>query len=252
MSVQREHMWSAYLDGELSASEAAEFDQTLTPAEKDLLQSEVRFERALGDVLSRGGACPEDVWQRTMSAVSTLGGPSSRSTRGRWFGGLAAAAVALICAAGYYQTVLAVPGFLRMKEDSIEELRAELIAPSSDVAQVNDFLHNHGVTLTLYPAPEGKKFRFHQSPELLGASERSYRGEHVPEILYECCGKPVKLVILPRNSVAADAARKAIKRDAVCEYRTIGDYIVVVVGTHTSRGILDLLNENGPGTVHEV
>ena len=47
----REQLWQAYLDGELSACEAAQFETTLSEAERRRLAAELRFDRALADRL---------------------------------------------------------------------------------------------------------------------------------------------------------------------------------------------------------
>lgn len=252
MSMQRENLWSAYLDGELSASEAAEFDQSLTAVEKERLQGEVRFERALGDILSRGGSCPDDVWTRTTAAISKRGGRVTRRTPFWQLGAMAAAAVvALSAGAAVYQSYFATPEFLC--EHSMGDVLAELNLPSSDVGEVNDFLHSHGVSLTLNAATQGVRGRRgHHTPALVGATEAEYHGERVTEVMYECCGKPVKVVIATKNGSAANAVRKAIERDGVTDFRSIGDYIAVTVGTHPSRGILDLLSEDDREILQQV
>jgi len=240
-------MWSAYLDGELSASEAAEFDQSLSPEEKDLLQGEVRFERALGEFLGRGGACPEEVWQRTATALPKPGTANPWWMPTRQAGVfLAAAAVLLIVAGPMYQRYFATPEFLLMNERSTRDVRGVLDVYSDDVSEINEFLHSHGVALTLDRRPQPGNER--HVAKLMGASEELYRDERVTEVLYECCGKPIKVIIAPKDGVAAEAVRKAIKRNAVRDYRTVGDYVAVTVSSHPSRGLLDLLSEEDDGT----
>ena len=70
-----------------------------------------------------------------------------------------------------------------------------------------------------------------------------YAGETVAQLVYECCGKPVKVVIVPKHSEAAAAIRRAIDEGNVQEFRTIGDYLTVAVSNHYAHGLLDMLSE---------
>ena len=54
MSMDREKLWQAYLDGELSIAETSEFEATLNAEERDRLQAEKSFESGLADALSEG------------------------------------------------------------------------------------------------------------------------------------------------------------------------------------------------------
>jgi anti-sigma factor RsiW len=241
--MQREHMWSAYLDGELSASEAAEFDQSLTPHEKELLQSEVRFEGAMGEFLGRGGACPRDVWQRTVAALPKPAGgmpwwmPTWQATVF-----LVAAALMVTLAGPLYRTYTATPEFLAVNETSRSAGVARLGIASDNVSEVNEYLHSHGITLTLSTGPQLGNGR--HVAKLMGASEELYKDERVTEVLYQCCGKPIKVVIAPKDGMAAKAVRKAIERNEIQDFRTIGGYVAVTVSRHPSSGLLDLLSED--------
>ncbi len=244
MSMQREHRWSAYLDGELSASEAAEFDESLTLEEQQRLQAEVRFEGALGEFLSQGGECPNDVWHRATKALARKGGriPWWMPTRhAATF--VAAAAVMLIVAGVVYRVQFATPAFLSLANGDYPTAESRLALNTGDLSEVNEYLHTHGIALVLH-APS-KHYHVHgaRGRELRGASEASYKGETVTEIMFECCGRPLKVVIVPKTGPAAGAVRRAIERDQVQEFRSIGDYVAVTVGRHPAHGLLDLLSD---------
>ena len=57
--THRDKMWMACLDDALSASEAADFDKTLTGAERDRLAAERRLESAIADKLGEAAPCPD-------------------------------------------------------------------------------------------------------------------------------------------------------------------------------------------------
>ncbi|MCC6491278.1 MAG: hypothetical protein IT364_27560 [Candidatus Hydrogenedentes bacterium] len=242
MSTQRERMWSAYLDGELSASEAADFDQSLTAAEKEQFQAEVRLEGCLGEALSQGAACPEETWKRTRAAVQALNGQPARRVTPWWLGAYGVAAVLALTFAGVvYQAYFATPSFLDCSEPSADSLVASLELKADSLGAVNDYLHSHGIALTL-TSTHGKSGGRH-SQELLGVCEEDYQGEPVAQLVYECCGKPVKVVIAPKEGQAAAAIRRAIDANRVQEFRTIGDYLAVAVSNHYAHGLLDMLSE---------
>lgn len=253
MSTQQDNLWSAYLDGELTASEAAAFDSSLSPTERERLQAEVRFETAMGEILGRASGCPADVWDRTIGAISTSTARPSRETPWRQFGALAVAAV-LMLTAGFavYRSVFALPAFL--DGDLAPDALTHLEIASSDVREVNAYLHDHGVTLTLHPFGDGEQFTRpgHHTVVLLGASEEEFAGDQVAEIIYECCGKPIKVIVAPKSGPVGDAVRKAIRMDAVRDYRTIGGYIAVLVGNHPTRGLLELLSDEPPDVLQHV
>ena len=69
--------------------------------------------------------------------------------------------------------------------------------------------------------------------------------------MFECCGKPLKVVIVPKTGPAASAVRKAIERGQVQDFRTVGDYVAVTVGRHPADGLLDLLSEEPENALRE-
>lgn len=245
MNTQKDRLWLAYLDGELTTSEAAEFDRSLRPDEKDRLQAEMRFECALGEILGHGGACPEEVWQRTSQAVLNLGGKRVHRRSPAWqYGVVAVAAVVMLTVAGaIYRTYFMRPSFLDIKARSIHDFVAQADIKASEVAAINEYLHNHGIALSVRSLEDAPQLRHHEQ-ELLGATEQTYKGEPVAELLYECCGRPIKVVIAPKNSDAATAIRKAIDENKVQDFRSVGDYVAAIVGHHRAPGLIDLLSED--------
>lgn len=252
MSMQREHRWSAYLDGELTTSEAAEFDESLTSEEKQRLQAEVRFEGALGEFLSQGGECPNDVWQRTTKALARKGGripwwmPTRQATTF-----VVAAAVMLIVAGVLYRVQSTTPAFLSVANRYYPAVESRLALNTGDLSEVNEYLHTHGIALVLRAPSEHDHSHGARSRKLRGAGEASYKGEAVAEIMFECCGKPLKVIIVPKTGPAAGAVRRAIERDQVQDFRSIGDYVAVTIGRHPAHGLLDLLSEESGDTLRE-
>ena len=97
MDGKKERLWQAYLDGELSTGESAEFEQSLSPSEREGLASEMRFERALAERLGENAHCPDEVWERTKALVAGAEAPAlAQSSRRRWYWGVATLAAASI------------------------------------------------------------------------------------------------------------------------------------------------------------
>ena len=59
---EREKLWMAYLDGEMTSTEAAAFDASLTPEERARLAGEMRLESGLAAALQGDVVCPDAVW----------------------------------------------------------------------------------------------------------------------------------------------------------------------------------------------
>ena len=67
----KDELWMSYLDGEMSASEAAAFAAGLSDAERARAEGEVRLEAALAARLGAGPACPEATWSAVLAQMDT-------------------------------------------------------------------------------------------------------------------------------------------------------------------------------------
>ena len=94
-NVKKGIYWQAYLDGELSASEAADFEANLDDRERQLLASEMSFESAFAEKLGMDATCPDQVWENTRALIEAKRAPR-RSMKRLYYGAATFAAAASI------------------------------------------------------------------------------------------------------------------------------------------------------------
>ncbi len=244
MSTANDRMWSAYLDGELGASEASEFDRGLTVSEKRRMAGEVVLERALADVLGRGATCPDAVWTRLRETVQADAKPEPQkapSTWPSWGRMLAVAAVVVLTVAGLVVKTRSQHGdFVLMAEKSTEQLQQASRVRGNSLEDINEYVHENGFAFDVLPIDnDGSR---HHWRELLGARESRYRGEKVMELFFDCCGKPLKVVVAPKNGAAARHIGEALARGELQASRPAGEYVTALVGRHRATALLDLVS----------
>ncbi len=256
MNERNDILWSAYLDGELSAAEASRFNQSLSPSERQRLADEMRLETALADALSRGSRCPTDVWDHAKAAVLQRAAPHPNIFQRplRWKDLLAFAALIAIVASAYtgFQMLNKLPSFLETPERHVADLQREAEIPGNDLSRVNAYFQSHGFAIDIHPGAKGFDEPPHHRRELLGAREAEFHGESVMEVLFDCCGVPTKIVVAPKDSAAASAITKAAAAGKVQESRAIGDYVAAVVGWHRAGNLLDFVGPESPSGTPKV
>lgn len=240
----REQLWQAYLDGELSACEAAQFEATLSEAEKRRLAAEMRFDRALADRLRQDANCPDEVWARARAKLAPAEAPAAPGKIRRLAftsAAIAAALLAVFVLPDLYPLGLSTGSAVIHAAGSVDELMAmSEIDPGMETAQ--HYLDEKGIDLALLEDCE--LFRGapgHPPGEILGVRQTKFAGTHVTEVLVDCCGRPVKFVLAPQGSRAArKLAIAATQPGDVQAARTVGDYEVAVVARHTAGRLMDL------------
>lgn len=252
MSMDEKKAWQAYLDGELSVSEASEFEENLSDGERERLAAEVHFENSLANHLSRDADCPEDVWKRTQALLTkkrALDRGSRRAphrgphgTYRRWYWGVAtlAAAASLAFVVSLFSPLRHSPSpAVVLAVETVEQLAASS-ETERDQDSIQRYLDRHGVDLALRsPASLATN---HKPIELLGARREHAKGEAVMEVLVACCGYPVKILMAQRGSAAAEEIGRAAGANGhVMATRVVGGYLTAVVGLHPAHGLLDLL-----------
>ncbi|MBI2435990.1 MAG: hypothetical protein HYV26_24300 [Candidatus Hydrogenedentes bacterium] len=224
----KEKLWVAYQDGQLSASEALAFESRLTPQERAHCAQEVRLENTLADALRSGPGCPAALWHQTLDKIRVA--PPKKSWLARpavaaaAFAGLAAAMVFTFHDA--FQSPRRVDPMLAVPADLQEFTQAS--STSADKEEVQAFLRQRGVDLKL----EVLETVDHHPIELLGANERGCHGQAVIEVLFECCGKPAKVVLAQQDTRAEEILRDNRRGGEVLYRRDIGDYLTAVVSEH--------------------
>jgi len=243
MSKHDEHMRWAYLDGELSASEANDLDKELTDDERQRLAAEMRLESAVADKLREDAECPSDVWRRLQGEVwkTEMNEHRRRNRLSRWaVPALAAAAGIIIAFALFFPTGPDdIPPFLSLAAASVSEL-AETSEIRGTDDEIEDYLRQAGLAIDL--KGNGQVVSHHQI-ELLGARLADYNGKPVARIQYMCCGQPIELVVARRD----DPAGKAIVRAQENKSHQgpalgQGDFIFAALGDpHHTDEVLNLM-----------
>jgi hypothetical protein len=237
MSSEQEKLWSAYLDAELSASEATAFEESLTERSRQRLEAEVRLERGLGEALCADAACPAATWGRIEQMIRAQAAPTRRWNP--WWTRIAAAAMLALMAGSVwaYNHYVSTPPFLQ-PADSVMALE-DLDELGPNWAYAENYLREHGIHLTLQPLDPGA-LDLHGRLEFLGASHVAYRGDEVVQLLFVCCRKPIRVAVAPKDSRAAARMKAAVDGDRVRGTREVGDYVVAVVGRHRADGLMNV------------
>lgn len=250
MNPDKEQMWQAYLDGELSAAEIAEFEQQLSPEEREQLAAEMQFERELAERLSQDAACPELLWRRVQRKVAKRSGVAGRYRRAALS---IAATIAIAFAAAYYMPALvglggddAVSAAVTMSAESEEELRNQSMTHTGQESAVL-FLRANGVNVPMAAIEDLPMAKRHRPLRILGARQAGPCSNGVYELLIGCCDQPVKIVFAPKgSSTAALIGRAAGSADGdVQAMRDVDGYITAVVTKHHgTASLLDLFDEH--------
>jgi hypothetical protein len=245
MSNDEHHkLWSAYLDGQLSASEAARFDESLSQQQREQLACEMQFESAVAEVLGNDAACPDDVWRRTVAQIE--GAPRHRVYPMRkWLPAVVgiAAAVVMVVAAVVIPRNSTPPFFLTLNTDE-----PDFAVPDGDLGKAQRFLDDRGVAVALR-AFDAEGLKGHEGTRILGLREARYGQEPVYELYYECCGKPMKIALAPKGGAAAAMMDKNFSDpNGIQLTREVGEFRAALVGKHHATA---LLNHIEPGTVQK-
>jgi len=255
---ERERLCIAYMDGEMSTSEASAFHDSLAPEERDWLTQEVQFEAKLAEALTGEEQCPDLLWERTRRMMTDEAEPAGagRMLTAWRVAGLAAAA--MLVAGISFLVQFAVP-LQQPAETPAMDGHGAILGPMADNVQdfsqtsatsdrheaVQRFLHEHGIDLELASIEDMASGGRHVV-RLLGACMGNCpRGELI-EVLFECDGYPAKVVVGARGSAGASLIQKAVDRGEVQATRAIGDYVAAVVCDRPAEGLLQLLRQESP------
>lgn len=243
---ERDELWMAYLDGELSAAEAAAFAASLSDGERALSESEVRLESALAERLGTGETCPPAVWDGLMAQLE-------QASRRPWWKRdtpLRVAAVAVLAVGAWAAAI-------GLNYDKIRPASAMAAAPllSMDcgdsaalVAQaevkggpeaVQAFLDQNKVPVRIqeirissdHGPGEGPLHKAH-GPRVLGAGIEHYGAVDVPAVYVECCGRPVKVVFVHTCGKGKGRGERRCKDPDVVASERYGSYVAFVVTKH--------------------
>ena len=233
----KDRLWPACMDGELSASEASQFDAGLSDGDRDRLAEELRFERRLADHLAAAPPCPARLWNGIVERAAPRRRRGLRAFTG-WRAFSAAAAFAVAASLFLAVPRSEDPQFLA-KAASIDTLRQQAQVFTPDAVQT--LIDDCGFNLRLHSLEDigmGDRTGF-----LVGAARTEFGGAPVVQVMFVCCGHPVKIVATPSGSAAAGQAVKALADGQVKACSRADGYVVAVIGDHACAGLLRLLSQ---------
>ena len=198
----------------------------------------------MAETLAAHVPCPETTWKRIEREIA--GAPGVRRGRRSFFavGGLAAAAILAFA--------VFIGGGMRPTQASFMELGASGIDEFCQQAHVSGcnedaqrYLHAHGLLVEVLPLADMGDTGPHEPVALLGARTTEYRGEYVGELLYACCGYPVKVIIAREDSEAARLMETAFHEGGLLHSHSDGAYRTALVGAHPAHGLLETVRTAG-------
>ncbi len=246
MSQHDEMEW-AFLDGEMTASESAEFEQTIAPGTRDRLAARLDMENELAETLSTPVECPKAVWQEAVARVRQRQVEERRAQRRPWryaWLGLPIAATIALCAYIFYPAPAVLqPEFLSMKGKDLTSVAARSQV-TDGVTGVRAFMDKMALPVALNPSDDldGQ----HAPYRLLGVCAEQYYDESVVQLLFDCSGAPASVVIARSGGSAALAIGKAVAAGTVHDSRSIGGVVVAVVGEHACSDLIGVVNDHWP------
>jgi len=249
MNTNDDKIWGAYLDGELSATEAAEFDAALTPRQRERVARELHFESALADRLTRSERCSAALWAAIVEQAESADRPARFRALGGWWWvlsrtALVAAGLLIVSAVYFWETPpeTGVP-FLHIAEAHVDEFSQLAQTPATRDA-MQQFLADHGLDLSLRPL-ESLGNGEAQDAVLLGARALQWHNESIVELLFECHDAPVKIVVVRRGTHAAKLMERAAGCGEISDFRELGSYAMGLVSCRGLRAanLLECIGE---------
>lgn len=240
---ERDELWMAYLDGEMSAMEAAAFDATLNDSERAAAEMEIRVETALGARISAPVPCPGDVWADLKAKVGARA-PRHR----RWYDGGWRVAAAALFAVGAWGSMLSInyPKLFRARPQTPFVMQADTMldlvsyaSVNGDVSSVQQFLDAHHLDLSIHESTR-RIFRPGMETRLRGAGIETFDDVDVPVIYFECCRQPVKVVLM-HASHGGSCHKKQLD---ICGSKAVGQFEIIAVSRHRhAERVLELFDE---------
>ena len=237
--MEHEQLRQAYMDGELTACEAAAFEDSLSEAERAGLLAEQRLHRGIADTLACEVPCPDALWEQTRTALGRRNAPRPAWRRlGTAVSVLAAAAIALVVS--MWLINIDEESTIVMAARSVDELRAESEIPPG-MAETEAYLAHHGIPFTFDPDRRPLGVQLFHRLNFVGAKTNHVWGDEVVSLLVVCCNSPVKLVFAEKKSDAAKAlGEAAASSDQIQTLQSVDGYLVAVVSDHGAPYIMDI------------
>jgi hypothetical protein len=237
--LNKEKLWVAYLDGQLSASESVAFEATLSDVERSQAARELLLERAFGEALQEAPPCPDQLWMQVAGQIAAAQPRPSLAGQPRV---LAAALISLAA------LTLFTFGDSLWRQRPVEPILAlaaglpefeQQSSTSGELDAVVDFMRQRDVQLMLTDVATVPGIGRHPV-RLVGASEQGCHGNSVVEIRFECCHKPVKVVLAVAGTKASSILQEGNRSGEVQHLRREGAYLIGVVSKHHAPDLTQL------------
>lgn len=242
---EREKRWMAYMDGQMSTSEALEFERSLSSSQQERLGGEVKLESVLSESLMGRECCPVALWNALSDKMKKPAPALSRKVywASRGLSVLAATALVLFGATLYTESGRnsnrAEADSLRISETDVARFASGSEVPAT-LQAAQKFLDDNAIDLELVNIA-GKAGTHSHKIEFLGACRSKCREKSLIELRFNCCGHPAALLVARLGSSGARMIRQASRCGDIRDWREEGGYVTAVTCGHDTGGLIDLL-----------
>jgi len=218
MKNNDDRMWSAYLDTELSVTEVESLEKHLSEEDLEHLEREKHLDSKISEHLKKGVKCPEALWNSVCQQIESEKKLPEKKHLKLFYVLVSAVAAAIVFA------------FIWQPQQSdympLSVIELEQSSKVTELAAVNELLSAKGISLELGDVAQPG----HHTKRLLGAGVELVAGEEVVTLLFECCGKPVKILVLPKNS----KAQRIVAKSSSGVVASVNNYQLALFSKHST------------------
>lgn len=235
----------AYMDGQMSTSEALEFERSLSSRDKERLNGEVRLESAVCESLMGRECCPVALWNSLSEKMKTPAPVISRKYYWMSRGISVLAATAVVVFGATFYTDLgqnqnrAEASIIEIDNTNVVEFAKGSEVPAT-VEAAQKFLDDNQIDLQFVSLPVPASGHAHKV-EFLGACRSKCKEKGLIELRFSCCGKPAALLVARQGTPGARKLKSAAHCGSIQETRVVGDYVTAVACGHDSTGLIEML-----------
>jgi hypothetical protein len=231
--IDKQLRMQASIDGELSVDEAIALEAELSGDERAEFEREREFEKALAGELNSGPDCPDAAWEELKTQIN-----SNADSNMPWvirFAPLAAAAaIALLV---FVNRGPAGGEILISETFDVQEFSGSAEVPG-DLEKIRSSLTANNFHVKL----RGPDPAAHHQVTLLGLRYgKSSDGHKVAELMFSCCGKPIKAYLFDKGH-GVTVRESDLDSNWYKGSRAIDRYRVTVVGPHGVTDVMDLFS----------
>jgi hypothetical protein len=225
--MNKDKLLSAYLDGELTVSESDAFEKSKSHVELEHIRKEKHFEEVLNNHLTSGVSCPDHLWLEIIKEIKSKKKPILLYL-------LTSAAALAACLMFFFKSDIEAE-----RPSTIAELNAASLIKGT-LIDVNRFLSENKIDLTLSKMMVSPN----HTQKIIGANIENIDGDEIVTLYFDCCGSPVKVYILPKESNAEKFVQKKDSswNDNIKAQSKSGNYRLALIAKHGGMNILSSLS----------